>query len=140
MGFQFEQIGSYPKRVKLAILTLIAGWVIHFLFLYLYLFSLLDSRQLLMQLGIGIAICVFVAMIKRWARMLCIFFNIGIAVIYLILGMLFFISDSAFSGNTVYVLLAAFCLASFAASTFYLLTPECNQFFKAFGRAEDKRN
>jgi hypothetical protein len=130
MGFQFSQISSYPKKVKLAIMTLIAGWLLHFLFLYRYFPDLSVYRQLVA----GVVICVFVTMIKRWARMLCIFFNIAIAVIYLILGMLFFISKSVFAGNGVYLLLAACCLAAFAVSTFYLLTPECSQFFKAFGR------
>lgn len=140
MGFHFKHISRYPKQVKLAILTLIAGWLIHFLFLYLYLFSLLDSRQVVMQLGIGIAICFFVAMIKRWARMLCIFFNIGIMVIYLLLGQLFFRGTSVLTGNISFLLLAVCCLAAFAASTFYLLTSECSQFFKSFGRSEDKRD
>ncbi len=137
MEFLFNPIGSYPKKVKLAILTLIAGWVLHFLLLYRN--GILDYRWLV----IGVVICVFVIMIKRWARMLCIFFNIAIAGFYVVVTMgLVFFSDHSPATNssiyTLYTLLVVCCAAAFTASTVFLLTSECRLFFKTF-EAEKKK-
>ena len=132
MGFEFGQIAGYPRVVKLALITLVAGWALHFLFLYRYFPDLLDYRQPV----VGVLICVFVAMIKRWARMLCIFFNIGVAGIDLFFGVLLFSSSkSAFAGDTVYLLSTLLPAAAFIASAVFLLTGECGRFFKAFEAA-----
>ncbi len=129
MGFEFSQIGGYPKTVKWAITTLIAGWLLHFLFLYRYFPDLLNYRQPV----VGALICVFVVMIKRWARMLCIFFNIGVAGIDLFFGVLLFSSSkSAFAGDVVFLLSTFLPAAAFIASTVFLLTGECGHFFKTF--------
>ena len=134
MGFQFSQISSYPKKVKLAIATLIAGWLLHFLFLYRYFPDLLQYRQLV----VGVVICVFVVMIKRWARMLCIFFNVGVAGIDLFFGLLLFSSSkSAFAGDVAYLLSAVCPAAAFIASTVFLLSSECGTFFKTFEAAKE---
>jgi cytochrome bd-type quinol oxidase subunit 1 len=77
-------------------------------------------------------------MIKRWARMLCIFFNIGVAGIDLFFGLLLFSSSkSAFAGDTVYLLLAVFPAIAFIASTVFLLSSECGAFFKTFEAAKE---
>jgi len=134
MGFQFSQISSYPKKVKLAIMTLIAGWLLHFLFLYRYFPDLSVYRQLVA----GVVICVFVTMIKRWARMLCIFFNIVVAGADLFIGLpLFYVNSSALSGNIAFLLSTILPAAAFIASTVFLLTSECGAFFKTFESAKE---
>ena len=131
MGYQ--RFITYPRRVKLAMLTLIAGWALHFLFLWRYFPDLVDYRQPV----VAVVICVFVVMVKRWARMMCIFFNIGVAGIDLFFGVLLFSSSSSsLAGNMTFLMLAVCCAALFTASTVFLLTRECAGFFSSFDAAD----
>lgn len=133
MALQFEKFSAYPRAVKLAIACLVAGWAGHFLFIRSY-FPGLSLSTIYKQVGIGFLICLFVALINRWARMMCIFFNIVLIAYYLWFCSFFFNSQSNYYQHGGYLLFAAACLGSFVAATYFLLTRECNQFFKAYGR------
>ena len=139
MGLQIEKFRTYPQSVKLAVIFLVIGWGVHFLFIHAYFPALFPLSMIYKQAIIGGLICLFVAMIKRWARMLCIFFNIAMIGIYLIFLQLFFSSQSHYYQNARYLLAGAICAASFIASTYFLVTRECNQFFKTYGRTGDKK-
>jgi len=134
MGFELVKFGTYPRTVKLAIVFLVAGWAVHFLFIHAYFPEIFPLSMIYKQVGVGALICLFVAMIKRWARMMCIFFNIAMIGIYLIFLQLFFSSQSHYYQDGSYLLVGAVCLGSFAAATYFLVTRECNQFFKTYGR------
>ena len=136
MGFQFEKFRAYPRPVKLAAIFLVTGWGVHFLFIHSYFPEIFPFTMIYKQAIIAGLICLFVAMIKRWARMLCIFFNIAMIGIYLLFLQFFFSGQSHYYQDTRYLLLGVVCMASFIAATYFLLTRECNQFFKAYGRAE----
>ena len=136
MGLQLEKFRTYPQSVKLAIIFLVAGWGVHFLFIHTYFPEIFPLGMIYKQAGVGGLITLFVAMIKRWARMLCIFFNIAMIGIYLIFLQLFFSSTSHYYQNGSYLLFGAVCMVSFMASTYFLVTRECNQFFKAYGRQQ----
>ena len=135
MGFQFEKFRAYPQTVKLAVIFLVAGWGMHFLFIRSY-FPEFSLSTIYKQVGVGFLICLFVALINRWARMMCIFFNIVLIAYYLWFCSFFFNSQTNYYQDRGYLLFGAVCLGSFIAATYFLLTRECNQFFKAYGRAE----
>ena len=134
MALPLENFRSYPSSVKLAVLFLVAGWGVHFLFIHTYFPEIFPLSMIYKQAGVGGLITLFVAMIKRWARMLCIFFNIAMIGIYLIFLQLFFSNQSHYYQNGSYLMFGAVCLVSFGASTYFLVTRECNQFFKTYGR------
>lgn len=79
-----------------------------------------------LQLGVGIGICYFVAAIKRWARMLCLFFNIGIIALYGLYCLAFFQSSQYNS-----MLLTGLIVILFLIATYFLLKKETAQFFAA---------
>ena len=132
MNFKFEQISTYPQSVKLALLFLVIAWSAHFLFMHSYFPDLFPLSMIYKQAIVGVLICIFVAMIKRWARMLCIFFNVALVGIYLLFVQLFFSRQSQFYQDGSYLTFVIFCLVCFGASTYYLLTGSSSQFFKTF--------
>ena len=136
MGLQLEKFRNYPQPVKLAIIFLVAGWGVHFLFIHAYFPEIFPLSMIYKQAAVGGLICLFVAMIKRWARMLCIFFNIAMIGIYMIFLQLFFSSESHYYQDGSYLLFGAVCMVSFIAATYFLVTRECNQFFKTYGREQ----
>ena len=79
-----------------------------------------------LQIGIGIGICYFVATLKRWARMLCLFFNIGIIALYFLYCLAFFQSN-----NQSMMILTLLTTILFILSTYFLLKKETAQFFAA---------
>lgn len=123
---------EYPLSVKLAILFLALGWGLHYLFYFKFLMYDEPVRNLYLQVGLGIAICYFVASINRWAKAMCIFFNLGIIIIYLVLFANYVLIDKpALSVFTVTIALL-FCL-----STYYLLIRKTREFFSLYGQTED---
>ncbi len=86
-----ERVANYwrgvPAGSKVAIVTLIGGWALHAA-AYLHFFPAdLTDRNVFLQLIVGVGICYGVAAGRKWARMLCVFFNIGIVALYALFSM-----------------------------------------------------
>lgn len=124
---------EYPTSVKRAILFLAIGWILH----YVYYFGFLPGGELTridyLQLGVGVAICYFVASINKWARALCIFFNIGIMVLYLIP-----FAVHIQKGNIALYLFTALVIFLFGLSTYYLSRKETTQYFKEYNKPDEE--
>jgi hypothetical protein len=118
---------EYPKQVKLAILFLCLAWLLHYVFYFSYLFDRaagMQNREYL-QLGVGLGICVIVAGIKRWARMMSIFFNLGMMGMYLFLA---YVYNGAQHRET--AALAALVFLLFTLATVFMLNREVARYFK----------
>ena len=126
------KFNEYPTGVKMGIWFLIAGWVLHYFYFLKFLMGEFPVKTLYLQLGIGVAICYFVASINKWARSLCIFFNFAIMVLYLFYCILYFnLSkyDLAF--------LTALVVVLFSISTYFLTRKESSQYFKTYNQTDD---
>lgn len=124
-NIQFQQ---YPQPVKIAIVSLAAGWALHLCYYYYFFIHPTGAelaRSDYLMIAIGVAICFFVAAINKWARMLCIFFNVGIILMYLALAL---VQQSSFGLRVLSGVVAGiFCLA-----TYYLLKKETAEYFQQF--------
>lgn len=130
---------AYPKVVRNAIIFLVAGWLVHYYFFFTHLESILFSdivaggqanRTVYLQLGVGIGICYFVAAINRWARALCLWFNLIIIVFY---GILFyFIQHKA----TTTGMLTAIVAILFCMATYFLLNKQTAEYFNTYGLSD----
>lgn len=117
----------YPNSVKTALKFLVTGWLIHLVFYFQFLATDQLTRNDYLMVGVGAAICYFVAGINKWARSLCIFFNIGIIAIYLVLLVF---SQAGFGRH----LLEGLVVITFGLSTFFLVQKETSAFFKEYNR------
>ncbi len=115
-----------PAAVKHAIIFLICGWLCHYVFYFTHFVEEMPLRTTFLQIGVGIGICYFVATLKRWARMLCLFFNIGIIALYVIYCLAFFQSN-----KYIPMLLTGLTAVLFLISTYFLLKKETAQFYAA---------
>ncbi len=122
---QLAKLKTYPGSVRSALMFLVAGWLLHFAAYFGFLLKGETQRNMILMVAIGVGICYFVATIKNWARMLCIFFNIGIAGIYVLFSFSFF-----YTGETGKGLLTVATIIVFVLSTYYLLVKETTRFFK----------
>jgi hypothetical protein len=113
-----------PSGVKKAIIFLLVGWAVHYVFYFGFIAEDQTERVTYLQLGVGIGICYCVATIRKWARRLCIFFNIVMVPMYLLFAIAF-----AMGGKINLCILTAFIAASFGLSLYYLLQKETTQFF-----------
>jgi hypothetical protein len=123
----------YPQPVKFAIVSLAAGWALHLCYYY-YFFVHQAGAELAridyLMIGVGVAICFFVAAINKWARMLCIFFNVAIIFMYSALTLL---QQANFGQRFLTGLVAGlFCLA-----TWYLLKKETAEYFKTYNQPRE---
>jgi hypothetical protein len=118
---------QYPVPVKLAIVFMTLGWIFHFIFYFLFLVGDTLVRNDYIMLAIGIGICFFTASINRWARMLAIFFNIGIIALYLLI---------CISQRTAVELRAfsALVVITFGISTYFLFKRETAAYFKSYNQ------
>ncbi|KPJ75655.1 MAG: hypothetical protein AMJ54_14395 [Deltaproteobacteria bacterium SG8_13] len=127
------QFQIYPQPVKNAIVSLVAGWAL-FLAYYYYLFIHLAGSELArfdyLMIGVGVAICFFVAAINKWARMLCIFFNLPIIATCLTLTLFHqtTLGQRFITGSVA----GLFCLA-----TYYLLNKETAAYFKTYNQSPE---
>ena len=121
---------EYPSSVKLGILFLIAGWTSHYVYFLKFLMNELPVKTLYLQLGIGVSICFFVASINKWARLLCIFFNFAIIVLYFFSSMLYI--NNTHYGVAFFTILIA---VLFSISTFYFTRKVSSQYFKAYNES-----
>ena len=118
---------EYPRQVKLAILFLCLAWLLHYVFYFVYLFDRAAGLQNTeyLQLGVGAGICVIVAGIKRWARMMSIFFNVGMLGMYLFLAFVYNKME-----NREAAVLAALVFVLYALATVFLLNRQVADYFK----------
>jgi hypothetical protein len=126
-----EKWDPMPLVVKQAIIFLLAGWAAHYVFYFGFIAEDQPERVTYLNLGVGIAICYCVATIRKWARKLCIYFNIAMVVMYAWAVMIFAWSAVIFaqSDKVGPLILTAVAAVSFGLSLYYLLQKETAQFF-----------
>jgi hypothetical protein len=122
-----------PPSVKTAIISLLVGWAAHYLFYFGFIAEDQTERVTYLQLGVGIGICYCVATIRKWARRLCIFFNIVMVPMYFLFAIAF-----AQGGKIGLFALTAFTALAFAFSLYSLLKKETAQFFAPPGKETDQ--
>jgi len=115
-----------PPTVKYGVIFLFCGWACHYVFYFTHFAQEMPLRTTLLQVGVGIGICYFVAALKRWARMLCLFFNIGIIGLYAIYCLAYFQSRLYTP-----MLMTGLVAILFTISTYFLLKKETAQFYAA---------
>jgi len=124
---------SMPPVVKKAIICLLVGWAAHYIFYFGFIAEDQSERVTYLQLGVGIAICYCVATIRKWARKLCLFFNIVMVPMYLLFAIAF-----AQGGKIELFALTAFTAVAFAFSLYFLLKKETALFFSPPEKEEEK--
>lgn len=129
LAIKFNQ---YPGIVKWALLFLVLGWGLHLVFYFNFMGGQVSERQAYLMVGIGAAICYFTAAINRWARAMCLFFNLGIIGLYLILTLAF-----AGGGKIEQAAFTALVVAVFIAATALLFLSGTRDFFKTYNQTED---
>ncbi len=116
--------GAMPPAVRRATGLMVAGWALHYAFYFGFLVDNLLERTNVLQLAVGIGICYAVVAVKKWARMMSVFFNIGIFALYGVYSLGF-----AYGGEFGLFALTAAVALLFAASTFYLLKKDTARYF-----------
>ena len=97
----------------------------HLVYYYKFFTGDTLARNDYLMFTVGIAICFFVAGINKWARPLCIFFNIGIIGLY---GVLLYFQKPDFDRNVLTVTV----LVLFGLSTYLLLRRDTIDYFRSF--------
>ncbi len=121
-----------PAGAKYAMAMLIAGWLLHYAFYFLVFADEMPEKTTYLQLGVGIGICYCITTAKKWARMLCVYFNVGIIALYLLYSLALVQSDRI----GLFVLSALITLL-FSGSTLFLLKRETALFFNSSSTAGD---
>jgi len=122
-----------PPSVKKAIIFLLVGWAAHYIFYFGFIAEDQPERVTYLNLGVGIAICYCVATIRKWARRLCIYFNIIMVVMYTLFAVAF-----AQGGKVNLLILTAVAAVSFGFSLYYLLQKEVFLFFSPPEKSENE--
>lgn len=134
--FNWEiKFDTYPTIIKAAIVSLALGWLVHLVFYYKFFTGESLARNDYLMFLVGISICYFVAGINKWARPLCIFFNVGIIALYVAL---LYLQKPDFDRQVLTVAV----LALIGLSTYLLLRRDTIAYFKTFNReasGEDMR-
>lgn len=118
---------TYPTFVKAAIVSLSLGWLVHLVFYYKFFTGDILVRNDYLMFIVGVSICFFVASINKWARPLCLFFNIGIMLIYLILLYVYF-QKPEYDKRVLSIAI----LFLFGISTYLLLRRDTIAYFRDF--------
>lgn len=124
-----------PPNVRNAIISLLVGWAAHYIFYFGFIADDQPERITYLQLGVGIGICYCVATVRKWARKLCIFFNLVMVPMYLLFAVAF-----AQGGKVGLFALTAFTGLVFAFSLFSLLKKETARFFSPSERDSEERS
>jgi hypothetical protein len=124
---------SMPPIIKKAIICLLVGWAAHYIFYFGFIAEDQSERVTYLQLGVGIGICYCVATIRKWARRMCIFFNIVMVPMYFLFAIAF-----AQGGKIDLFALTAFTAVAFAFSLYFLLKKETALFFSPPEKEEQK--
>ena len=121
------KFNSYPTHIKLAIISLSLGWLVHLLFYYKFFTGESLARNDYLMFSVGIAICFFIAGINKWARPLCLFFNFIIIFMYSVL-LYVYLQKPDFDRGVVSMTV----LALFSLSTYLLLRRDTITYFKSY--------
>jgi len=124
---------SMPPVVKKAIICLLVGWAAHYIFYFGFIAEDQSERVTYLQLAVGIGICYCVATVIKWARRMCIFFNIVMVPMYFLFAIAF-----AQGGKIDLFALTAFTAVAFAFSLYFLLRKETALFFSPPEKEEEK--
>lgn len=112
-----------PPSVKNGLTVLVLAWIWHFISLYrFFLNGQIPSNQIV----IGLLVCVFVFLMKNWARVLCIVCNILIVFMYLFVGASFYGSGKIYFG-----VIALMNVALFALATYFLMLGSTSAYYKS---------
>ena len=112
-----------PPSVKNGLTILVLAWVWHFITLYRFF---LNGQVPGNQIVIGLFVCVFVFLLKNWARVLCIVCNILIILMYLFVGASFYSSGKVYFG-----LIALMNVSLFSLATYFLAIGSSSSFYKS---------
>ena len=118
---------TYPTYIKLAIISLSLGWLVHLIFYYKFFTGETLARNDYLMFSVGIAICFFMAGINKWARPLCLFFNFIIILMYSVLSYVYLQKPDFDRGVVTFTILALF-----GFSTYLLLRRDTINYFKTF--------
>jgi peptidoglycan/LPS O-acetylase OafA/YrhL len=126
---------GFPESVRRANLFLWTSWTSHCYFVYL-LFSgqtaEFPTNLFLQQIAIGMTLGVFVFMVKRWARILGMLFNVAAIGLYVLVAILFYTSRPSIT------FLAIVNIGLFCASIYYLLSPRTARFFTSSSHTDEQ--
>jgi hypothetical protein len=112
-----------PPSVKNGFTVLVLAWMWHFITLYrFFLNGQIPGNQII----IGLLVCVFVFLLKNWARVLCLVCNILIILMYLFVGASFYDSGKIYFG-----LIALMNVALFSLASYFLLLGSSAAFYKS---------
>ena len=123
---------DFAASVKMGISFLVAAWILHYFYFLKFLLSEFPLKTIYLQIGIGVSICYFVASINKWARLLCIFFNFAIIVLYLFYFVLYY-NIGKFDLTFITALVAVL----FSISTYFLTKKESSQYFKEYNETDE---
>ncbi len=112
-----------PQSVKSGLTVLGLAWVWHFITLYRFF---LNGQIPGNQIVIGTLVCLFVFLMKNWARILCIVCNILIMLMYLFVGASFYAK-----GNIYFGLIALMNVALFSLVTYFLMLGSSAAYYKS---------
>ncbi len=112
-----------PPSVKNGLTVLLLAWGWHFITLYRFF---LNGKIPGNQIVIGGLVCLFVFLLKNWARVLCIVCNILIVFMYLFVGASFYSK-----GNIYFGLIALMNVSLFSLATYFLAIGSSSAFFKS---------
>jgi peptidoglycan/LPS O-acetylase OafA/YrhL len=137
MATFWTTFAGFPASVRRANLFLWTSWTSHCYFVYL-LFSgqtaEFPTNLFLQQIAIGMTLCVFVFMVKRWARILGMLFNVAAIGLYVLVAILFYTSRPSITFYAI-VNIGLFC-----ASIYYLLSPRTARFFTSSSHTDEQVN
>jgi hypothetical protein len=122
-----KRFAQLPKTVKMALITLMAAWLAHFLFLFSVFSQHLSQNMLIQHAGLALLSCFIVAKLKNWARIICVAGNCIVLLHYL---QILFIGITGARLGMDLIGLAALNLILFGLASFFLLVPASSDFFK----------
>lgn len=115
-----------PAAARFGVFSLLAGWALHYVVYFTFFWEEMPAQTSYLQAGVGIGICWGVSSGRRWARMLCLFFNIAMIALYGLCSWVFGqVGNFWLAGLSILIVLAL------AASTASLLRRETALYFNA---------
>jgi hypothetical protein len=122
-----KRFAELPNSVKMALLTLLASWLGHFLFLFFVFSTQLSQNMLIQHSGLALLSLFILAKLKNWARIICLTGNCIVLLFYL---QILLLGITTAGLGMVVISLALLNLVLFGLTSFLLLTPEASVFFK----------
>ncbi len=121
-----EKFRTSPASFKKGFYFLIGAWLTHFIFVYLFFTKggeAIPDKILMQQAAIGGLMALFLFMIKKWARVLCILCNILIVVLYAAVFLIVYT-------NKMFSSLCVLTTILFIISTYFLAIKDTAQYFR----------